>query len=1355
MLSQPHRSHVREALLIKPPPTASGRDITRESAPKAAVQLPELLFPPQAAGHQTHTRLKHLDNLTQLKKRLKTMNPKISTQSQFPAHIYPRQFTEQMEYIGSDVIKIDASANDYYSTTTTNEGTTQEEVIVTAMFLVISHGSNFAQSFNGRQLKKLTIVADKISLQTPIHLPGTDLTIYARDISIGENSYFSTEPEAYPAPAKQFKDGGPPRNGGNISIYAGKLNTTSKGAILKTNGAPGQEAGPGQAGKDGDTCVGWKQSRLGFISGAFQGSHNNTLAQSTAQSLSDRLWRDPGNKLNDIVEINYQAPFFPAAVHNHTWKTQGKTSNGWKPTQVAGKPGTGGDGGSISANVAIESGWAEIKGGKSAKKIITKGGKAGFVIGGAFGDYKGPGAVATTISTFHPSILGGLVGSHYTYSIQSVTPNPACKPGEDDPGKEPDKPKGNDGKIQKHGLPGLWLHPLHIPSYLRLINDARLNNDLETATYYLVQIIDGLNKWLSAKSGKNIEQIPTFSSALETFNAIDVELNRKLDYFGNPAGWTPTLSLDQNMAVYNAEIDRALPVIYMAEWFEAYAKKVDDKKKNYTHAISQIEKQRVQDGQEFAKLQKEISPLQTQINDLSSRIKVFQKALKKEEAQLRKTAKLEVWSEHLLKIASAVCSLIPVGQPELGMAGAALNTVSNYMVGKDPTVANVGEDLLSGLSTVSKYGLNQRASGIEAALKKKPPATSTPEAASKAKVKNLRAAAGNLGEFTGTVTKQFKALYASKDEINQQLAKLEQSDPLFQELAKQLQTLNSHKESLFQRLNSILSLLSKLSGRISQSYLDEIHLYDEISSKEDQISEVTRHIIKGMRQDAMSTLQRFQYYLLKSYEYQMLATMNGVDLRLEKVVSEIQTVIKKSGSKQPYAASKNDYDPIKVYLQGVYDEILTNLIHKIESPQSGSIGFNQISDTRNYVLTSNELAMLNNDDIGQVAINLFDKNIVKIEEENSRIVDLKVKTISGTAIGTGSNQTCRIAVQFFGEGILRNSGTLYSIRAYNENQISNRQRDFVREWSSTYNQASKKTIPDKPSIRTAELVSTLLNNQKKRLDQQHSGKPKPLNSRLYDPPAWSELVVRRMDNWLHVDQIELELKVSFQDQPTGGIPLAIKADDESSGPIWLGSGHKIKQVLTSSFDVYGSQDSVMLRPGYFGNKMATGLLDVSIPSNAKPIGGSPPWKLTMPVGGGQKLQLQLTKAIYSPPLQAPREWGWSTNRDYLNQHKPAKPQNWQLHGGVQYALSFVDKNNKETLLGPWSEEISSEYYIFPILCDIWHDPSGTAVARRLYRRFIDQRGKIWPQERVNTTDNKGKDLLGNNEILREFVDRNL
>lgn len=137
----------------------------------------------------------------------------------------------------------------------------------------------------------------------------------------------------------------------------------------------------------------------------------------------------------------------------------------------------------------------------------------------------------------------------------------------------------------------------------------------------------------------------------------------------------------------------------------------------------------------------------------------------------------------------------------------------------------------------------------------------------------------------------------------------------------------------------------------------------------------------------------------------------------------------------------------------------------------------------------------------------------------------------------------------------------------------------------------------------------------------------------------------------------------------------------------------------------------------------------------------------MPSQGARRLQFALGKPYFAAPLLAPERYAWHALRDQLKTNKPSKPQNWQLGGSVSYALSFFDKqHNKETDPGPWSEEMSSEYYVFPILTDIAWDPSGTASERRLYRRFTDANGKQDPAERVSIAG------LDSNKSIRSVVD---
>jgi len=216
---------------------------------------------------------------------------------------------------------------------------------------------------------------------------------------------------------------------------------------------------------------------------------------------------------------------------------------------------------------------------------------------------------------------------------------------------------------------------------------------------------------------------------------------------------------------------------------------------------------------------------------------------------------------------------------------------------------------------------------------------------------------------------------------------------------------------------------------------------------------------------------------------------------------------------------------------------------------------------------------------------------------------------------------------------------------------------------------------------------------------------------LYAPPAWMRLTISKDEEWLDVASLTFDYSLSYKKANRSQAALVTTEESGTAVPLRITCNGVTQRLLTgvylSDLDDLGAND----------------------------VDGGGPWTVKMSSAsrplGDRRLQVKLGAAYYSAPLTAPNIVAWAKERDWLKIHPPLAAGNWALGSKVRYALTFVDKNGKETALGPWSDAFDPGVgYICAILTDIAFDPSGAATERRLYRQFIDQASTASPQELV-------------------------
>lgn len=1251
----------------------------------------------------------------------------------------PAPPTVPLQYVATAGIGNVKPDDDQYRLFTFTGTAPAEEGVVSGVSLVISQGSNIGNLLDHRPLTKLTLVADRVELQMMLHLPGTEVRIFARELYASQGCGIDTTGTALPAAPSATgltgdvdgHSGVAGQNGGDIHLYVGSFSNHA-GLIFNLGGAAGQGAGNAVPATPGPVVAAWTTSDT-MSSGFCSGSTLANVDQSASSQLSSK---------QDIVGIDIAQDYSTDIGARTIWGTR---KGAWTPTGVtvpgpakpslgkAGTPGKGGDGGKLFCikPIVVDPAWF--------LSIAGSGGPPGRIPGalGGYVTYQGTKSGAGSTYSVHID-TNGASSVTLTSTLQAIPDIPDAA--------GPTAASGQNGSIvQVSPSPASgWLHPLHMHIYRHFIGDMHAAGDFAGASRYLAAVMQALDAWRAASSTAGTSAATAddiaFGAGHKRFAALMLRLVQRVDAFGNPAGWTPTLSLATSLTAYKQQVDRALPALYLARWFDKYGTQVANKKASCTAGISTLQSDRDAARQQLSQLSKDAGSLDAQIAALAPQIAAVQKQMSAIEVKLHSQAKFDVVGAHLLKMASAVCSLVPVGQPELGMVGGGLDVVTNYLTSKNLTAANVGQDLMTQLSGVASYGLSKHASALDSELAKPdddptapPQPQKTPDEikreARAAKAANLHKLSDGLGSFAGTVTTELGGLMAPADDITAMLSQLEAADPAYQQLAASLNALNEAKSALLDRVNEIVQSINDLTGTIESGYQAEADLWRELGATT-ALDHSCLVAIRGMGQDALRTLRSFQYFMLKAYEYQLLAPLPGADLRVAALVTSIDNAVAKGTD----PGSVTDYSPYQAALSGISNNVVTSLLTQVQQQLNAP----KVS-TYQYDLSQDELASINDSGENKVVLNLFERGLLDAGYENHRIESLVISAIKGTPVNNaGINRYCAVQVEYWGEGVLRSKGELFCVRSFGPAPMGTQGRNPVRTWSASYSEKTQSSTPDADSATFTDLLTQVI--PETTATSQHIY--------IYCPPAWTDLVVRRLDPWLKLTQVTITVTVSHQAADQSEAVLTISEENGLIVPLELfrNSDGQLRRSKTTCFEIYTIGDQVSVSPGYGGVKMVQSLVDLDNP-RAPDVAGTGPWTLDLR-NVGRRLQLKMGVGYWAPPLTRPGVFAWALDYDKLAGYTRSHPYNWPAGGSVAYSLSFVDKNHVETVPGPWSDEFPIGGYVFPILRDIAFDPSGKSVTRRVYRRFTDAAGTSYPVEQITIKE------LQNNAPVLTAVDSN-
>lgn len=218
--------------------------------------------------------------------------------------------------------------------------------------------------------------------------------------------------------------------------------------------------------------------------------------------------------------------------------------------------------------------------------------------------------------------------------------------------------------------PNGWPNHLAIEPSLQYARDAYLNGYRDEA-HEMLECYRDVIAWVpeDARSAALVGQATEIALLL-------TQLKDNLDYYGNPPGWLPRLSLMSNLQLFLEDQKNAVSLLYFAYKLEKSWAQVQNHaqllkstrqalsaaialaKTNYSEGLALLESSR-----------KELATVQGQAQEIGRRIKALDETITKQAVD---KAKEQAILTGICGIASGLCKVIPVGQPFLGAAGDAV-----------------------------------------------------------------------------------------------------------------------------------------------------------------------------------------------------------------------------------------------------------------------------------------------------------------------------------------------------------------------------------------------------------------------------------------------------------------------------------------------------------------------------------------------------------------------------------------------------------------------------------------------------------------------------------------------------------
>ncbi len=985
-----------------------------------------------------------------------------------------------------------------------------KQVTVSGVVIVLEANSQsyplFDRLNNQTTIKRLTLCANEVVVRSTLNLPGTDLHIYANRLRFedfgGQKGAFNTTPRAVTMRARTREAALPGQKGGNIYLYVGHLEMSGAGNRFITAGAAGQGARLGEIGSPGKSLSAWdgKATTVTWWAG------NEELNWST----------DFGSGLEGYTPVyaeiwEYYAPgiggpwFHEFNVGTKSWPTDGEP-----PKILPGRPGQGGDGGSLFSDFTNQLSNRVVQkvgdAGKMADNVPAT--AAGTPVKSCYaraeykkwgipsGDDKKPGD-----GNLNRRIGLKILESDNRKQKRETKPGPAAIA----PGVAGSPPKAGELKPLPSAEPVYWL--TLVRAALPYANDAMLAGYNEDARALLEQY----RKLIEAKGLEKGDQIEGAALHADVL-ALLTRIASPYDYFGNPAGWAPMLSFETNLKLYEREVEDAIRTLFLVYWMENTNKRQQSVKATLQEAIVRLQKESEQALADYDTAQGKLSDLNGQRKTLVRDIEQFTKDLSSLQKELRRQVANNLRLEHILrgsaKILGGVMQLIPVGQPVLGAFGKGVTVLSDIDLDKPldslPSLAGafsgvVEEKLVPKVSKLFEGLKSAKTEEKDEAKEKFDKAIEKKKFAEKVK-KHL----DEQKEAKEQVTGAFSGFAVSEDEIDERLASVLAESPQYKELTEKVTLLNARKKAITEELLAVMETIDRSAATLIGNQLARLEIGDQLDATLERLNNEALQYARGMGQRARNRLLKYQYYLLKSYHYLMLQDMSGMDFRAQKMFDAFAKFLADSPNGM---LTKDQFNTLKTVFEDQLKLITGAIIDWYQTHPPAHTGEFIFS------LEPDQLETLNTP-AGRLDLDLMDMGYLNPTHEDIRITAIEATTVKLT--NPPPKQAVNVSLVYRHDGLsrLRRGGRLflfrsgdYSVAADGTKQNEpppTKYRDDHMFWATDVeyhdgNQTLKVREPDPAAI---SLLRHLIDDQK--------GKAEAKGSLLnFRPSAWGGITIYR------------------------------------------------------------------------------------------------------------------------------------------------------------------------------------------------------------------------------------------------------
>jgi len=607
--------------------------------------------------------------------------------------------------------------------------------------------------------------------------------------------------------------------------------------------------------------------------------------------------------------------------------------------------------------------------------------------------------------------------------------------------------------------PLAWLSPYAVKMVLAHARDAYLYGYTVETTEILAeyrQLLEAsmsLETWAGLEASWQLEFEQMYGEVVTLLH----RLGNGLDYFGNPPGWVPMLSFEVTKAFYEQEINRAVRVLYLSYWVQNKAQTVAEKTAALARSREAVWGQTQDFAEQYRQIQALIPKLKSDAAQIAARIGRADSGgcsgllceLKRKEEELiaradrivQKRHEVPWWKKALKGLASVVTSTIggAVSGGQAGaVAGLATGSISalsdTFLAQEDPWPAINNRTGVA--KTFSDIDFEAAAGQWLDNFDDIPEDLNVVESGGDAYLQGLRAQAATMAGGMHQIKEALKQTSLSNEEVAAELKKIKAKDWTFNHLVDQVTQLAVEKEVFNRQLSAAVQKVSTLANEITNNLLAIDGMNRDASHLNQVLDPRATMYVKDMERRALERLQKYHYYLAKSYEYRLLRP-SPMDLNLHYMFTAMQDIVSVDGT-----LDEDDFASLKT----VYEEQLWDLTDRIYRDYQDNVSYEATAPVR-LELSAEQVAALNTGE--KVVISLRDVARLQYNEENTRIVDVEIDVLEFHVEGVVDWQDYfDLEIEHGGVSRLQKDGEIYRFVHYKDvtqetNPINWNERHFA------------------------------------------------------------------------------------------------------------------------------------------------------------------------------------------------------------------------------------------------------------------------------------------------------------------------